>query len=68
MASSNTSNAPGGGSSPFAPYVTTINMDDPLMKRVPFTMMDIGANAASMPGFKSGVGSIEHTGKSPTKA
>jgi hypothetical protein len=53
---------------PFAPYVTTISEADPLMKRVPFPMMDIGANGASMPGFSSGVGSIEHVGKSPTKA
>ena len=55
---------------PFAPYVKSITADDPLMKRVPFNSMDIGANAASMPsGMMSGsVGSIEHVGKSPTKA
>lgn len=54
---------------PFAPYVTSINMDDPLMKRVPFNNMDIGANAASMPsGMMTSVGSIDHVGKSPTKA
>lgn len=61
-----TRNSPPG---PFQPYVTSCNMNDPLMKRVPFNSMDIGANAASMPsGMMSGVGSIEHVGKSPTKA
>lgn len=54
---------------PFKPYVNTINMDDPLMKRVPFNMMDIGANGASMQGVSMrGVPSIDHVGKSPTKA
>ncbi len=54
---------------PFAPYVTSCNESDPIMKRVPFNSMDIGANGPSMPGgFSSGVGSIEHVGKSPTKA
>ena len=53
---------------PFAPYVTNCNPDDPLMRRVRFPMMDIGANSASMPTMGEGPGSIEHVGKSPTKA
>lgn len=62
-----TKNSPPG---PFQPYVSTINMDDPLMKRVPFNSMDIGANSTSMPSgmMRGGPGSIEHVGKSPTKA
>ena len=54
---------------PFAPYVTKIDIDDPLMKRVPFGSMDIGANAASMPGgLMDRPGQIDHVGKTPTKA
>jgi hypothetical protein len=61
-----TKNSPPG---PFQPYVNTINENDPLMKRVPFPSMDIGANAASIPsGLIGRVPGIEHTGKSPTKA
>jgi hypothetical protein len=64
-----TKNSPPG---PFAPYVNAINMDDPLMKRVPFNMMDIGANSASMPSGMMGMGkspgSIEHVGMKPTRA
>lgn len=53
---------------PFNPYVKTITADDPIMRRVPFPMMDIGANSASMPTMGEGPGKIEHVGKSPTKA
>ena len=61
-----TKNSPPG---PFQPYVNSINMDDPIMRRVPFNRMDIGANAESMRGVgMTGPGSIEHVGKSPTKA
>lgn len=62
----NDMSAPG----PFAPYVKSINADDPLMKRVPFTKMDIGANPASMPSgmMGNGPGSIEHVGSKPTRA
>ena len=35
---------------PFAPYVKSITENDPIMKRVPFPHMDIGANPTSMPG------------------
>jgi len=48
---------------PFSPYVNNLNEDDPLVKKVPMTKMDIGANTASMPkGMPSGPGSIEHVG------
>jgi len=56
---------------PFSPYVKSITENDPIMKRVPFPHMDIGANMASMPSMMMGgrgPGSIEHVGKSPTKA
>lgn len=60
MASSDKA-APG----PFAPYVNTINADDPFMKRVPMKKMDIGANDASMPnGLGDGPGPIVHVGGS----
>jgi hypothetical protein len=50
---------------PFAPYDTTINQDDPFMRRVPVKRMDIGANNASMPnGMGEGPGDIEHVGSS----
>lgn len=63
---SNTKNSPPG---PFQPYVNSINENDPIMKRVPFNRMDIGANGASMQGIPgNGVPSIEHVGKMPTKA
>lgn len=62
----NDMSAPG----PFAPYVKSVTENDPIMKRVPFNMMDIGANATSMPSgmMNGGPGSIEHVGKMPTKA
>lgn len=62
----NDMSAPG----PFAPYVRGVNADDPIMKRVPFGKMDIGANATSMPSgmMSGGPGSIEHVGSKPTKA
>lgn len=62
----NDMSAPG----PFAPYVKSVTENDPIMKRVPFGSMDIGANATSMPSdmMKSGPGGIEHVGKSPSKA
>jgi len=55
---------------PFAPYVTSITENDPLMKRVPFKGMDIGANSASMPSGKiaGNTNGIEHVGARPTKA
>jgi len=55
---------------PFSPYVKSVTEADPIMRRVPFPSMDIGANAASMPSgmMGGGPGSIEHVGKSPTKA
>lgn len=55
---------------PFSPYVKSITADDPIMQRVPFGSMDIGANSASMPSGKIAGQShgIEHVGKSPTKA
>jgi hypothetical protein len=54
---------------PFAPYVNSCNIDDPIMRRVPFNKTDIGGNAASMPGgMMESPGSIEHVGTSPTKA
>lgn len=50
---------------PFQPYVRNINMDDPLMKRVPFDRMGIAANSTSMPsGMSQGPGKIEHVGGS----
>lgn len=62
-----TKNSPPG---PFQPYVNSIDMNDPLMRRVPFNGTSIGANGASMPSgmMGGGPGSIEHVGKSPTKA
>jgi len=56
---------------PFAPYVKSITENDPLMKRVPFPHMDIGANPVSMPqGLMTGEGpgSIEHVGTGVRKA
>lgn len=55
---------------PFSPYVKSITANDPLMQRVPFDVMDIGANSASLPSGKiAGQShSIEHVGSKPTKA
>ena len=48
---------------PFTPYVKSLNERDPIRRLVPTTSMDIGANAASMPGRKSeGPGAIQHVG------
>lgn len=54
-----TKNSPPG---PFAPYVNTVNENDPIMKRVPMKQMDIGANSPSMPSMGEGPGKIEHVG------
>jgi len=65
MAMETKNNPPG----PFSPYVKTINMDDPLMKRVPFPMMDIGASSIGMPdGLRSRPDNIEHVGSGVGKA
>ena len=65
---SETRNNPPG---PFAPYVSAVTENDPLMKRVPFKQTDIGANAASMPGNlmrgNGGPGNIEHVGSTVRK-
>lgn len=62
----NDMSAPG----PFAPYVKSVTENDPIMKRVPFNHMDVGANMTSMPGnmMSGSPGAIEHVGKMPTKA
>jgi hypothetical protein len=60
-----------GGLGPLAPYVRNVVMDDPLMKRVPFNHMDIGANSVSMPeGTMIGdrPPGIEHVGTGVKKA
>lgn len=56
---------------PFAPYVKSIVENDPLMRRVPFPHMDIGANPTSMPtGTMIGERppGIEHVGSGVKKA
>ena len=61
MATERKNNPPG----PFAPYDNAINEEDSYMKRVPRKRMDIGANAAGMPGsFRDAPGPIEHVGGS----
>jgi hypothetical protein len=53
---------------PFTPYVKSLNERDPIRRLVPTTAMDIGANAASMPGKKGeGPGSIQHVGSGVKK-
>lgn len=55
---------------PFAPYVKQVVENDPIMKRVPFPHMDIGANPTSMPGNMVGERppGIEHVGTGVKKA
>jgi len=62
---SETRNNPPG---PFAPYVSSVTENDPLMKRVPFKQMDIGANSASMPnGMLDRPPGIDHVGSTVRK-
>lgn len=56
---------------PFAPYVKSIVENDPIMKRVPFPHMDIGANTVSMPQgtmIQERPPGIEHVGSGVKKA
>jgi hypothetical protein len=49
--------------SPFTPYVTTLNEDDPMVRKVPCDHMPIAANPPSMPDGKGeGPGNIQHVG------
>lgn len=41
-------NAKGGANFP-KPYVNSVNQDDPMMERVPFDKMDIGARSSGLP-------------------
>lgn len=49
-----------------APYVNKTEEPDPMMKRVPFHHMDIGARSSGLPKDVNGIAALDHVSNRST--